>query len=153
MENLLWLRQFGDAEEHRLALLEFRDHYNQGAGFSKDMNTKPLPRSELSRCRSITWHDLSWQVSQKPWVYTGLGCFVCSRQGCREPNFLSGGGFFSIRTWETCERRAGGSQRWVITARTFAKKRSDHLADDRMGSGGFINCCTHLRKNQLTGPA
>jgi hypothetical protein len=35
----------------------------------------------------------------------------------------------------------------------FAKKRSDHLADDRMGSSGFKNCCSHHRKNQLTGPA
>jgi len=35
----------------------------------------------------------------------------------------------------------------------FAKKRSDHLADDRMGSGGFKTRCRHHRKNQLTGPA
>jgi len=35
----------------------------------------------------------------------------------------------------------------------FAKKRSDHLADDTMGSEGFKNCRRNHRKNQLTGPA
>ena len=44
--------------------------------------------------------------------------------------------------------KVGSKKAWF-----FAKKRSDHLADDRMDSGGFKNCCRHHRKNQLTGPS
>ena len=65
-ENLLWVRTFQTVEELRLALLEFRQTYNEHWLIERHGYRSPAPSSDATRWTTSRWPHRRNQVSHKP---------------------------------------------------------------------------------------